>query len=86
MRYQAHRERLAELLESLAAGAVSADEAMSKATHWRDLPRGDKVLSSAFEHLMHFCADADIRANSPGYADMQHKWLLKWARRLRGVE
>ncbi len=77
------RLRLSELLEKVASGESTSQEAVSKMLELRDLPKNDKIISGAWEHLMHFHSDADIRAKDPAYAKMQHEGLLTWAQRLR---
>lgn len=80
---QEQRLRLAELLEKVAIGEITSQEAVSRMLGLSELPKNDKVISGAWEHLMHFHADADIRAKEPKYARMQHEGLLTWAQRLR---
>jgi hypothetical protein len=71
----------ATLLESVAAGALSAEDAILK---W---PFPDKecigLVGLALHHLHHFMADDDIRERDASYGERQRRELLEYAARLR---
>jgi hypothetical protein len=83
MSTQEQRERLAQLLESVAAGRVSASEALSETEKWTDVPWKERLIDHAWHVLGHYDEDTDIRERNPSYAESSRKGLQKYAEQLR---
>jgi hypothetical protein len=70
------------LLESVAAGTVSVQEAVRSWGSPDSLPRS-RALDRGWEALMHYAADEDIRERDPDYAAYQIRELQASAEEIR---
>ena len=77
------RLRLAQLLERVAAGEVSPQQALLQTKEWTDVPWREWVIADAYHGLQHFQIDADVRGKDPQYSDRQRQGLMRLASRLR---
>jgi hypothetical protein len=76
------RQRVAEIIERVLAGRLSASDALARAEAeaW---PADDRLISNAWHALMHYQADADIRERDDGYAEWQRQDLSAHVAKLR---
>ena len=74
----ADAEFLADDLESLRTGALSASEFRAK---WQSAV--SEVLDVIWQNLEHYLADSDIRDRDPAYRGMQESEMVKLIRLLR---
>lgn len=77
------RERMAELLDSVARGDLDCSEALQRLKAWEGVDWHDSLMSDSFHELTHFDADTDLRTSDPKQDQLQRHWLARWARRLR---
>src|SRR5690242_20594981 len=77
------RERLAELLESVVAGQISAGEALAETASWPSVLWQERLFDHAWHVLSHYQQDADIRESDASYAKGSRSGLLRYAKRLR---
>lgn len=77
------RFRLAQILEEVARGDISAEDALRETESWKDIPWSRKLWDAAWHNLYHFQSDADIRQKDAEYADAQRDHLLYLAGLLR---
>lgn len=80
---QENREALASLLDGLAAGVLTADDALDQIRRLTGVDWIQKDFADAFHAVQHFATDADIRAREPDYAGAQSNGLRAFASRLR---
>ena len=80
------RARFAQLLEQVATELESSGSALQQLETWVNFPWHDELIADAYHQLVHFDSDADIREQSMKQDQMQKEWLLRWSRRLRGIE
>ena len=75
----ADAEFLADDLESLRTGTLSASEFRAK---WQPGPVSE-VVDVIWQNLEHYLADSDIRDRDPAYRGMQEAEMVKLIRLLR---
>jgi hypothetical protein len=83
MSTQQQREGLAELLDLVANGRLSATEVFSQIGDWNDVPWNERLFNHAWHFLCHYRDDEDIRQRDPAYAKSQREAPLWYAKRLR---
>jgi hypothetical protein len=85
MSTQQQREKLAELLELVASGQLSASAALSRINEekWSDVLWQERLFDHAWHVLGHFREDADTREKDPSFAEASRIGLLKYAKQLR---
>lgn len=80
------RRRLGELLRRIADGRTSVADAQLETGEWAGFPWGDRDILRAYEGLLHFEMDADIRRRDAAYAAAEIAGLRRLADLLDGTD
>jgi hypothetical protein len=79
------RNRLADLLELVVDGKLKAEDALTVAESWTDMPWEQRDVNVAWHTLMHFNIDEDIRQKDPEYESDLRQQLVHHISSLRAI-
>ncbi len=77
------RKRLADLLQQVTDGTMSAEAALKVTETWSDMPWKEREVNVAWHTLKHWEIDEDIRERDPEYAFGLKQALIRHIHKLR---